>query len=159
VLSSARLKGQFGERIEWNSTVNLQSGTITVTAGTGEGEGEGGSSVPPLVLQDAFGTTDTDDDGRLSFAEAASTEIERPDFDAIDSNGDGLLQVSELLQASGDTGNLHRADQSGDCVLDLEELLRLIQLFNSDGYHCAANAGTTEDGYLTGGDGEARAHP
>jgi len=42
---------------------------------------------------------------------------------------------------------LHTADQNGDNRINLSELLRVIQLYNSGGYHCDA-AG--EDGYAPG---------
>jgi len=32
----------------------------------------------------------------------------------------------------------------------LTELLRVIQFYNSGGFHCAANPGDTEDGYVPG---------
>nr|HPO16134.1 hypothetical protein [Candidatus Hydrogenedentota bacterium] len=41
----------------------------------------------------------------------------------------------------------HSADQDGNGQISLSELLRVIQFFNSDGYHCEAG---TEDGYAPG---------
>ena len=41
----------------------------------------------------------------------------------------------------------HSADQNQDAAIALSELLRVIQLYNSDGFHCDA---TTEDGYAVG---------
>ncbi len=44
----------------------------------------------------------------------------------------------------------HSADTNMDWRIDLRELLRIIQFFNSWGYHCAEDPSSTEDGYLTG---------
>ncbi len=46
-------------------------------------------------------------------------------------------------EASDDSG-IHTADQNGDHHISLSELLRVIQFFNSDGYHCQPGS---EDGY------------
>lgn len=47
---------------------------------------------------------------------------------------------------------LHTADQNGDHQIILSELLRVIQFFNSGGYHCAEPPESTEDGYAPGPD-------
>ena len=52
---------------------------------------------------------------------------------------------------------MHRADLNGDGEVGIQELLRLIQLYNAAGYHCAANAGGTEDGFEVSTDGGAEA--
>jgi len=44
----------------------------------------------------------------------------------------------------------HSADKNNDGIIDLSELLRVIQFFNSGGYHCADNPEDTEDGYIPG---------
>ena len=44
------------------------------------------------------------------------------------------------------------ADQNGDNVVSLSELLRVIQFYNSGAYHCAAQPGDSEDGFLPGAD-------
>ncbi len=43
--------------------------------------------------------------------------------------------------------DFHTADQDQDNDINLAELLRVIQFYNSDGFHCAAD---TEDGYTPG---------
>ena len=105
-----------------------------------------------LLLQD-FASHDTNQDGRLSFSEAqaAIPGLLIGEHESLDSNGQGNLRVSELIQVAG-PDYVHNADQNGDKVVDLPELLRLIQLFNLGAYHCAENAGATEDGYLPGED-------
>ncbi len=47
-------------------------------------------------------------------------------------------------------GEPHSADQNGDWRIGLSELLRVIQFFNSQGYHCAGSPGDTEDGFVPG---------
>jgi len=59
--------------------------------------------------------------------------------------------VSEGLpeegQAEGEGYPFHTADQDLDNLISLSELLRVIQFFNSNGFHCEAG---TEDGYAPG---------
>lgn len=45
---------------------------------------------------------------------------------------------------------LHTADRNENGRIDLSELLRIIQFYNSGGFHCAEDLGLTEDGYLPG---------
>ncbi|HPO12691.1 MAG TPA: hypothetical protein PLI09_04540 [Candidatus Hydrogenedentes bacterium] len=67
------------------------------------------------------------------------------------SEGEGQTEGT----SEGETG-AHTADQDGDGRIGLSELLRVIQFFNSDGYHCDA-AG--EDGFAPGpGDTSCTAH-
>jgi hypothetical protein len=41
-------------------------------------------------------------------------------------------------------------DKDGDFIVSLSELLRVIQLYNVAGLHCAEEPGDTEDGYVSG---------
>lgn len=43
--------------------------------------------------------------------------------------------------------DIHSADTSGDSIIGLSELLRVIQFFNSNGFHCQSG---TEDGFAPG---------
>ena len=48
-------------------------------------------------------------------------------------------------------GEIHGADQTGDGQIDLSELLRIIQFFNSGGYHvCPLEDPPTEGGLCPG---------
>jgi len=47
---------------------------------------------------------------------------------------------------------IHSADQNGDGQLSLSELLRVVQIYNSIGYHCTDEVEPTEDGFLPGVD-------
>ncbi len=55
------------------------------------------------------------------------------------------LPSCAILDPNG--GTPHSADINGDFVISLSELLRVVQLFNSDGYSCDP---TGEDGYRPG---------
>ncbi len=50
----------------------------------------------------------------------------------------------------GEFPSRHSADINMNWKIELRELLRVIQFFNSWGYHCANNPGDTEDGYQVG---------
>ncbi|HNT88501.1 MAG TPA: hypothetical protein PKL84_11615, partial [Candidatus Hydrogenedentes bacterium] len=41
-------------------------------------------------------------------------------------------------------------DQNGNGLIELTELLRVIQFYNSGGFHCADDPGSTEDGFVPG---------
>lgn len=152
----------------WGLTADGEGGTDGEGAmegggeGAGEGEGlidgEGDMSPVALPLLSGFFTNDIDQDGRLSMQELieALGQFEEADFNALDLNGDALLQISELLSATGGEGGIHTADFNGDFSIGLAETLRLIQLYNATGYHCAANAGASDDGFLPGRDISAR---
>jgi hypothetical protein len=96
----------------------------------------------------SFQSLDTNNDNRLSPAEVAAGAPEL-NFAALDSNNDGLLKVPELFQAT-DASPIHAADTDGDRQIRIGELLRVIQFFNSQGYHCDVPIGNTEDGYVPG---------
>jgi len=63
-----------------------------------------------------------------------------------DSNRNGVTDGEEVARGTDPTGRdtPHSADINGDWRISLNELLRIIQIFNSQGYWCAAG---TEDGY------------
>lgn len=65
-------------------------------------------------------------------------------------NWGGRLTASQRRRNTSGTTNVHRADQNGDKQIALGELLRIIQLYNAQGYGCAQNAGASEDGYEVG---------
>ncbi len=54
---------------------------------------------------------------------------------------------------------VHSADQNGDGEINLSELLRVIQFFNMQGYHCALPGEQSEDGYISGFDGDKSCRP
>ncbi|MCC6144766.1 MAG: hypothetical protein IT368_13245, partial [Candidatus Hydrogenedentes bacterium] len=86
-----------------------------------------------------------------------------------DPNGDGITNAQEFADSVspedyhnkalmiGGTGGegeyrglVHVGDQDGNGRINLTELMRVIQFFNSGGFHCAASPETTEDGFAPG---------
>lgn len=74
--------------------------------------------------------------------------------DATDRINEELIDLyaQKLCGSSGisEVPPIHTADQNGDGHINLSELLRVIQFFNSDGFHCAIDPENTEDGYVPG---------
>lgn len=83
---------------------------------------------------------------------------------ATDASGN-QNQVSRTVNVSGPCGegegegegevegepcadSWHAADQTHNNLIELTELLRVIQFFNTGGYHCAVDPSSTEDGYV-----------
>ncbi len=58
-----------------------------------------------------------------------------------------MRRMSSQPEGEGTTPAPHAADTNEDRAIDLGELLRLVQLYNADGLHCAEE---TEDGYAPG---------
>jgi len=77
--------------------------------------------------------------------------------------GEGTIEGEGIVEGEGSSeGEIpteHSADQNGDNRIQLSELLRVIQLFNSGGYHCAVAPETSEDGYVPGLDGDKSCRP
>jgi VCBS repeat-containing protein len=65
----------------------------------------------------------------------------------VEGSAEGVAEGTAEGVTEGQVGGVHNADQNGDHRIDLSELLRVIQLYNSDGYHCDSNS---EDGYAPG---------
>jgi hypothetical protein len=66
------------------------------------------------------------------------------------------VTMAQEGEGEGDVPLFHSADQNQDNEIDLSELLRVIQFFNSDGFHCEVG---TEDGYNPGpGDQSCTTH-
>ena len=53
-------------------------------------------------------------------------------------------------QATFEAGFVSNPLNPADFVINLSELLRVIQFYNSGGYHCADTPAATEDGYVPG---------
>jgi V8-like Glu-specific endopeptidase len=70
--------------------------------------------------------------------------------DRADSDFDGVADGTEVTQETDPTGadQTHTADTSPDFRINLTELLRVIQFYNSNGFHCEAG---TEDGFAPDG--------
>ncbi len=67
--------------------------------------------------------------------------------EGIEEGMEGEQEGDEEGQAEGEVSSFHTADQNNNTVIELSELLRIIQFFNSGGFHCQPG---TEDGYAPG---------
>jgi len=70
-----------------------------------------------------------------------------------------IAPVSEEGEGEGGVPTQHSADRDGNGQINLSELLRVIQFFNIGGYHCALPEEPSEDGYITGYDGDKSCAP
>jgi len=111
----------------------------------GEGEGEGQPPVGPY-------TADQDQDGQISLGELLRVIqfYSSGGFHCADDPGsteDGYEPGPGVNHACG----RHASDYDGgpDWTINLHELLRVIQFYNSSGYHACPGAGT-EDGFCPG---------
>ncbi|HPO16640.1 MAG TPA: hypothetical protein PLI09_24600, partial [Candidatus Hydrogenedentes bacterium] len=67
---------------------------------------------------------------------------------SMEGSVEGVMEGEGAVEGEGEVNDgIHSADQNGDHQVNLSELLRVIQFFNSDGFHCEAG---TEDGYAPG---------
>ena len=96
----------------------------------GEGLPEEGEGLP----EEGEGAIEGEGEGSLAEGEG---EIE-----GEGAEGEG----EEPIEGEGQIEH-HTADQNADYIIGLSELLRVIQFFNSGGFHCQAG---TEDGYAPG---------
>ncbi len=72
---------------------------------------------------------------------------------------EGTIEGTTEGSQEGEIPSEHSADKNKDHKIDLGELLRVIQIFNSGGYHCAEPPDSTEDGYIPGFDGDKSCRP
>ena len=77
----------------------------------------------------------------------ANAVLDSSIFPEVCGEGEGEGEGQGEGEGEGETHAFHTADQNSDGLVDLSELLRVIQFFNSAGYHCQAG---TEDGYAPG---------
>lgn len=77
--------------------------------------------------------------------------LETDGLEPIEANGheDILILKIEAPNAHSADGR-HSTDLDGDSAISLDELLRVVQFYNSLGYHCADIATETEDGFVPG---------
>ena len=130
-------------------------GTTFEGEGGGEGEAEGDGQDPPapaLLLSELAGVGNGDGEFTLEEIQEVYGWFDAGTLGLYDLNEDNVLQVSELLQLHGAGGPVHRADLNADGQLALSEILRVIQIYQASGYHCAPTPGDTEDGFIIGDD-------
>ena len=74
------------------------------------------------------------------------------DLQVVNSDGSSdTAQISFLgVSTEGQQDAFQTADQDHNNMIETSELLRIIQFYNSAGYHCADTPTDTEDGYVPG---------
>ncbi len=118
-------------------------------AGEGEGavqEGEGGGEGEGAV-QEGEGGGEGEGEGAVQEGEGGGEGEGEGAVQEGEGGGEGAVQEGEGATPEGQEEGIHTADQDGNHQISLSELLRVIQFFNSDGYHCQAG---TEDGFAPG---------
>lgn len=103
--------------------------------------------VRDAVLPDFATAAGGDNSASLQALQNAGVQITQEVFNDLDADDNGELTLAELLNAAG-IGQLHHADTNLDNAISLTELLRVIQLYNANGYTCAD--GPSEDGFAIG---------
>jgi len=104
------------------------------------------------ILPDFADATGGDNAATLQELQDAGITIDQASFDELDADDDGAVSLPELLNVSG-VGGVHHADTDISGAIELDELLRVIQLYNADGYTCDDGEGApTEDGFILGED-------
>ena len=122
--------------------------------GEGEGEGEEGEGEGEGEEGEGEGE-EGEGEGEEGEGEGEEGEGEGQ-AEGEGEGGEGEGEGEGEGSAEGGMPEYHSADQDSDNQISLSELLRVIQFYNSDGYHCE---GGTEDGYAPGqGDTSCGAH-
>ncbi len=132
--------------------------------GEGQMEGEGAEEGVVEGQPEGEGVVEGAEEGVIEGAEEGAEEgvvegaeegvVEGAEEGVVEGQpeGEGVVEGAEegvaegAIEGEGETG-IHNADQDGDGLISLSELLRVIQFFNSFGYHCGLD---TEDGYAPG---------
>ncbi len=131
-------------------TVTLVDCTLSNNVSEG-GSGGGGAAQSGLGKG---GAIFVEDGGAVNVTNVTYTSNSATSAGSVaDDNDDVYGDVTEVsAEGEGEgegegQGESHTADQNGDNEISLSELLRVIQFFNSSGFHCQAG---TEDGYAPG---------
>ncbi|HPO14653.1 MAG TPA: hypothetical protein PLI09_14525 [Candidatus Hydrogenedentes bacterium] len=145
------IEGQLeGEGVEEGTEEGEAEGQIEGSAeggSEGQEEGEGGEE----------GVVEGESEGMLSegsLEEGEGVVVEGETEGQVEGMPEGMTSEGSPEEGSAEGGSegevyggIHSADSNGDGLISLSELLRVIQFFNSDGFHCEAG---TEDGYAPG---------
>jgi hypothetical protein len=117
----------------------------------GTAEGEGGAEGTIEGTAEAEGGAEGEAEGEAETAEGSPVGSSGEGGAEGVAEGEGEGEGGSEGAAEGDGEEVYAsADQNRDGVISLSELLRVIQFFNSGGYHCAMPPESSEDGYVPG---------
>ncbi|HPO14930.1 MAG TPA: glycosyl hydrolase family 28-related protein [Candidatus Hydrogenedentes bacterium] len=129
-----------GEGIEEEGT--LEGPLEGLEEGALEGQEEGMPSEGATEEGQAEGMIEGEEEGAPEGIGEGEEEGAPEGIGEGEEEGEGQIEG----EGEGESG-CHSADQDCDGYVNLSELLRIIQFFNSNGYHCQAG---TEDGFAPG---------
>ncbi|HPO15780.1 MAG TPA: C1 family peptidase [Candidatus Hydrogenedentes bacterium] len=110
-------------------------------------EGEGVEEGAIEGMEEGEGVEEGAEEGEGIVEGAEEGEGEVVEGEGTAEGEGGVAEGEGTAEGEGQVDFWHSADQDQDNIVSLSELLRLIQFFNSGGYHCAPG---TEDGYAPG---------
>ena len=151
-------EGEGGEPVcHFTTRSSGNSAEVTFTLSPAHGEGlEDGYFFKGATVELAVGYDESKDAfAGWGLAKSGEKAVRKKTF-LIDQD----LQVTAYFQAIATEGEgegtvqtgIHSADwhEGYDNQIDLTELLRVIQFFNSDGYHCAQEGDLSDEGFMPG---------
>lgn len=129
-----------------SSSVVEEGETEGAAEGTLEGEEEGTEEgvIEGILEGEEEGTEEGVVEGLF---EGEGEGMAEGEGEGTSPEGEGAMQEGEGVMEGEAVDEFCTADQNADHQISLSELLRVIQFFNSNGYHCDA---TGEDGYAPG---------
>jgi hypothetical protein len=150
------LEGSTEGTVEGSTEGTLEGTPEGVVEGTPEGVVEG---TPEGVTEgegQVEGTLEGSTEGTVE-GSAEGTPEGTPEG-VVEGTPEGVVEGTPegITEGEGTPSSQHSADQDGDFRISLSELLRVIQFFNSGGYHCQTG---TEDGYAPGLAGDQTCAP
>lgn len=151
-----------------NSLILTMDRDRTITAvfvpitpeGTQEGEGSSEGLTEGLTEGEGVseGVVEGLAEGEGEIFEGGVEGLIEGGFEGI-GEGEGFIEGEGLVEGEGQPVQYHSADTNLDYTISLSELLRVIQLFNAGGYHCASPPEVSEDGYIPGFGGDTNCTP
>ena len=148
-----------GEKVPPNSSIDFVISSGPCSEGTQEGfaegvEGEG-------ILEGSVEGEGISEGSVEGFTEGVEGEGMLEGFVEGEGTSEGSVEgFAEGVEGEGEGEKPpHSADPNGDWQINLSELLRVIQFFNSNGYHCALPNEMSEDGYIPGINGDKSCIP
>jgi len=153
---AATLLVSTGATLTVGAVDGMPNSEVTLPVSLNAGEGEPVSVVQTAigagaVVECTFAVSATASPG-LQTVSLTGLSLSDPFGIPVDANAvaGGIRVDGSGLEGEGCAAEVHTADTNANESIGLTELLRVIQFFNSDGLHCAASPGATEDGYVPG---------